>query len=85
MHMHNANGRAGENIAIGVELGIRHFDSAIGGAGGCSFIPDAKGNISTEELLRVLKRCDVSHGMNSQNIALTNAFLAKELNRDLEE
>ena len=38
--------------AVGFKLGVREFDAALGGIGGCPFAPGAKGNLNTEKLLR---------------------------------
>ncbi|GBG32180.1 Hydroxymethylglutaryl-CoA lyase, mitochondrial [Hondaea fermentalgiana] len=84
LHMHNANSRAAENVMAGAELGVRHIDSSIGGAGGCNFIPDAKGNISTEAVLAVMAHLGIPHSMDESAMQRANAFLAKSLSRELE-
>jgi hydroxymethylglutaryl-CoA lyase len=43
LHLHDAHGKAAENLQRGLDLGIRSFDAATGGCGGCNFVPDAKG------------------------------------------
>ncbi|MGR3322411.1 MAG: hydroxymethylglutaryl-CoA lyase [Pseudooceanicola sp.] len=47
-HYHDTNGRALENIEASVELGLRVFDAAVGGLGGCPYAPGAAGNVATE-------------------------------------
>src|SRR6185295_6013536 len=49
MHMHDTRGTALANIVIGLELGVRHFDSSVGGLGGCPYAPGAAGNVATED------------------------------------
>ena len=34
MHMHDTRGTALANVLVGLELGIRDFDAAVGGLGG---------------------------------------------------
>ncbi|MCF6305822.1 MAG: hydroxymethylglutaryl-CoA lyase, partial [Rhodobacteraceae bacterium] len=46
-HFHDTHGRALENIAVGLDMGLRVFDSAIGGLGGCPYAPGAAGNVDT--------------------------------------
>jgi len=46
-HYHDTNGRAVESIEVSLEKGLRVFDSAIGGLGGCPYAPGAKGNVDT--------------------------------------
>ncbi len=57
-HYHDTGGLALENIMASLALGLRTFDAAIGGLGGCPFAPDAPGNVATEAVVRL---CDV-HG-----------------------
>ena len=49
-HYHDTNGRAVENIAVSLEKGLRVFDAAVGGLGGCPYAPGAKGNVATEKV-----------------------------------
>ena len=52
-HFHDTGGRAVENIEASLSHGLRVFDAAIGGLGGCPYAPGAKGNVDT---LKVAKR-----------------------------
>ena len=55
--------QAVENCAVGVDLGIAHMDSSVGGCGGCPFAgPEAKGNLATADLVELLDGAGVSHG-----------------------
>ena len=47
-HYHDTGGQALANIGASLELGIRVFDAAIGGLGGCPYAPGASGNVATE-------------------------------------
>ena len=49
-HFHDTNGRALENVEVALERGLRVFDSAVGGLGGCPYAPGAAGNLATEAL-----------------------------------
>jgi len=46
-HFHDTNGRAVENIEASLGAGLRVFDAAIGGLGGCPYAPGAAGNVDT--------------------------------------
>lgn len=46
-HYHDTGGRALDNILASLEKGLRTFDAAVGGLGGCPFAPGAKGNVDT--------------------------------------
>ena len=45
MHMHDTRGMALSNCLVGLEYGIRTFDSSIAGLGGCPYAPGASGNL----------------------------------------
>ncbi|MBR3371788.1 MAG: hydroxymethylglutaryl-CoA lyase [Rhodobacteraceae bacterium] len=47
-HYHDTGGRALENIEASLEFGLRVFDAAVGGLGGCPYAPGASGNVATE-------------------------------------
>lgn len=46
-HFHDTNGQALANIAAALDHGLRVFDAAVGGLGGCPYAPGAKGNVDT--------------------------------------
>ena len=47
-HYHDTGGRALANIEVSLEKGLRVFDAAVGGLGGCPYAPGAAGNVATE-------------------------------------
>ena len=47
-HFHDTGGRALENIEASLNHGLRVFDAAVGGLGGCPYAPGAAGNVATE-------------------------------------
>lgn len=49
-HFHDTSGRALENVTVALERGLRVFDGAVGGLGGCPYAPGAAGNVATESL-----------------------------------
>jgi isopropylmalate/homocitrate/citramalate synthase len=55
LHLHDTAGRAIENVAVGLAHGVRTFDGAAGGLGGCPFAPGAPGNLATEVLVAYLE------------------------------
>jgi hydroxymethylglutaryl-CoA lyase len=64
MHFHDTFGNAMENVARSYELGIRTFDAATGGLGGCPYANSPKGNLAMEKLVSwcIKKKlsCDVA-------------------------
>ena len=53
-HYHDTGGRALANIDVSLEAGMRVFDAAVGGLGGCPYAPGAAGNVATEAVARHL-------------------------------
>lgn len=49
-HYHDTAGRALQNIDVSLEHGLRVFDAAVGGLGGCPYAPGAAGNVATEKV-----------------------------------
>jgi len=47
-HFHDTAGRALANVDASLARGLRVFDAAVGGLGGCPYAPGAKGNVATE-------------------------------------
>ena len=74
-HYHDTNGRAVENIFTSLEYGIRTFDSAISGLGGCPYAPGAKGNVSTNKLHNALSAAGWNTGLNSEKLEQASQFV----------
>jgi len=68
MHMHDTRGTALANIVVGLELGIRHFDAAVGGLGGCPYAPGAAGNVATEDLVYMLEGMGIRTGIDLERL-----------------
>lgn len=49
-HYHDTAGRALDNIDASLARGLRVFDAAVGGLGGCPYAPGAAGNVATEKV-----------------------------------
>jgi hydroxymethylglutaryl-CoA lyase len=62
LHFHDTRGMALTNVAVGLDMGIRVFDSSIGGLGGCPYAPGASGNLATEDLVYMLNGLGVQTG-----------------------
>ena len=63
-HFHDTNGDAIDNVDVALQYGLRTFDSAIGGLGGCPYAPGAKGNVSTIQLVEHLHNADWKTGLD---------------------
>lgn len=70
-HFHDTGGRALDNVDVAVDRGLRVFDGAVGGLGGCPYAPGAAGNLATERLAAHLETRGWTTGLNAA--ALTEA------------
>ncbi len=68
-HFHDTGGQALANIEVSLDLGLRAFDSAVGGLGGCPYAPGAPGNVATEAVLDLLARLGYETGVDRDVIA----------------
>jgi hydroxymethylglutaryl-CoA lyase len=64
LHLHNTRGLGMANVLAGLAAGITHYDSSIGGLGGCPYAPGATGNIATEELVHLLSLLGIDTGVD---------------------
>lgn len=73
-HFHDTGGRALDNVETAIGFGLRVFDGAAGGLGGCPYAPGAAGNVATEALAARL--ADLGHvtGVDAGRLAEAAAF-----------
>lgn len=69
LHFHDTSGNALQNVEVGLEMGVRIFDAAAGGLGGCPFAPGAPGNLSTEKLVYRLEELGVRTGVDAAAVS----------------
>ena len=63
-HYHDTAGRALINIEASLALGVRVFDAAVGGLGGCPYAPGAAGNVATEAVNGLLLSLGYETGLD---------------------
>ncbi|WP_028029782.1 hydroxymethylglutaryl-CoA lyase [Gemmobacter nectariphilus] len=68
-HYHDTAGRALENITVSLERGLRVFDAAVGGLGGCPYAPGAAGNVATEAVIAHVEALGYATGLDRAVIA----------------
>ena len=68
-HFHDTSGRALENIEVALARGLRVFDAAVGGLGGCPYAPGAAGNVATEAVAERLEHLGYVTGLDRDVIA----------------
>jgi len=68
-HYHDTGGRALENIDVSLARGVRVFDAAVGGLGGCPYAPGASGNVATEAVHDHLQAMGYHTGLDREVLA----------------
>ena len=63
-HFHDTRNTGIANADAAVMAGVATLDASIGGIGGCPFAPNATGNVATEDLVYMLSRSGVDHGLD---------------------
>jgi len=63
LHLHNTRDMGLANALAAYDAGMRSFDSALGGIGGCPYAPGATGNVCTEDLVHMFHNCGIDTGV----------------------
>ena len=63
-HMHNTRGLGLANCLAAYDVGVRTFDSSLGGLGGCPYAPGASGNVVTEDLVFMFEAMGIRTGVD---------------------
>ena len=82
-HFHDTRGTALANVAAGLAVGVRTFDSSAGGTGGCPYAPGAAGNLATEDLVYFLDASGWAHGVSLDGVLEAARFIAGVLGKPL--
>ena len=82
-HFHDTRGTALANVAAGLDAGVRCFDSAAGGTGGCPYAPGAAGNLATEDLVYLLDASGYETGVSLDGVLAAARFIADALGKPL--
>jgi isopropylmalate/homocitrate/citramalate synthase len=83
MHFHDTRGTALADVSAALDLGIRCFDASTGGTGGCPYAPGAAGNLATEDLVYMLDREGLSHGVDLDAVLVAARHVSGTLGRTL--
>jgi hydroxymethylglutaryl-CoA lyase len=78
-HLHNTRGLGLANALAAYEEGVRHFDSSLGGLGGCPFAPGASGNVITEDLVFMFEAMGVSTGVDLDKLMVARRLMVNAI------
>ncbi|KAH9875438.1 hypothetical protein J1614_004930, partial [Plenodomus biglobosus] len=84
LHFHDTYGQALVNSVVALEHGIRTFDAAVAGLGGCPYSPGATGNVATEDLVHCFHSLGAKTGVDIEKLAEVGDWISKELGRSNE-
>ncbi|MBJ93937.1 MAG: hydroxymethylglutaryl-CoA lyase [Rickettsiales bacterium] len=81
LHLHDTEGRGMANALAAIDLGVRHFDTAFGGMGGCPYIRGASGNIATEDLVAMAQQMGFETGIDARKVAEVSTLMEEFYDR----
>ncbi len=81
LHLHDTRGLGLVNVMTALLNGVTDFDTSLGGMGGCPFVPNASGNIATEDTLYLLESLGIETGIDKTQVAKCSIRLERFLNK----
>jgi hydroxymethylglutaryl-CoA lyase len=82
-HFHNTYGLGLANCYAALQAGVKYFEAALGGLGGCPFTKVAAGNVCTEDLVHSWQRMGMAREINLEKLMETARLISIYFNRDL--
>lgn len=82
-HFHDTRGTALANIQAALGLGIRVFDTSMGGLGGCPYAPGSAGNVATEDVAYMLAGMGYPTGINIDKYVEANRWFSQIIKKEL--
>jgi hydroxymethylglutaryl-CoA lyase len=83
-HFHDSRGQGIANCIAALEVGVRSFETSVGGVGGCPVPAGSKGNVSSEELIHLLHEMGWRTGIDIELMLGAAELLQTELGRTLD-
>jgi len=82
-HFHDTRGCALLNIQSALDLGLRTFDSSIGGLGGCPYAEGSSGNVATEEVVWLMEGQGLQTGVRLDELLGVSQWVEGKIGRAL--
>lgn len=79
MHLHDTRGLALANTLTALGYGVREFESAAAGLGGCPFAPGASGNVASEDLENMLTMMGIETGIDVIQLGKAIALIKEKV------
>jgi len=74
-HYHDTGGQALDNVEVSLQHGVRTFDAATGGLGGCPYAPGAKGNVATATVVHRVESLGYTTGVDLDTLQRAETFI----------
>lgn len=68
LHLHNTRGAAMSNMLAAMQAGVTCFAASLAGLGGCPFVPNAAGNLCTEDAVHLLEEMGIETGLDLDKV-----------------
>lgn len=81
LHFHDTFGQALVNTVVGLEAGVRTFDSAVAGLGGCPYSPGATGNVASEDMVYLFESLGLSTGVDLVKLGEIGEWISREVGK----
>lgn len=78
-HFHDTYGQGVANVMAAYSMGIRAFDSAVAGLGGCPYAKGAQGNVATEDVVYSMETSGISTGVNLDKLIDVGGWISEQL------
>ena len=82
LHLHNTRGVAMSNMFAAMLAGVICFSTSVAGLGGCPFIPEAAGNLATEDVVHVLDEMHIETGLDIDKIIAVSRKMERLLGHE---
>ena len=83
LHLHNNRGTGMANLLAGLQAGVTMFDASLGGIGGCPNVPQASGNLATEDVVCMLEDMGIDTGIDLDKLLVAARYLEDTLHEQL--
>lgn len=78
-HFHDTYGQGIANVTAAYSMGIRAFDSAVAGLGGCPYAKGAQGNVATEDVVYTFETSGISTGVDLEKLIDVGGWISQQL------
>jgi len=79
LHFHETRQGGLANIQAALQMGVREFDSSLGGLGGSPFMVNTTGNFATEDIVKLMDEAGIDTGINMLGLKKTASNLKRTL------